>query len=87
MPDGNAERDGRILVGDELVTCSAVILGGDSALVTIGRSSQYTNWKRELIPVSKMDFDAIMAAIGSNSGRYGYAGERNIQRAHPPFAV
>jgi len=82
VPDGNAERDGRILVGDELVTCSAVILGGDSALVTIGRSSQYTNWKRELIPVSKMDFDAIMAAIGSNSGRYGYAGEIDIQRVH-----
>ena len=92
---GNAERDGRVLVGDRLIRCSAVTLGGNSALLSVG-GDQYTSWERKLVPCSRLSFDgeapiyhstvhcprdeftrargvsAIMAALGSNSGRYGY---------------
>ena len=64
VEDGNAWKDGRVLVGDRLAKTSAVILGGESALVTVGGGKQYTNWERELVPCTKMDFDSIMAAIG-----------------------
>ena len=47
VEDGNAWNDGRVLVGDRLAKCSAVILGGDSALLTVGGGRQYTNWERE----------------------------------------
>ena len=69
---GNAELDGRILVGDVLVRVSAVQFGGQSALVTLGTGSQYTKVTRELIPTTGMDFDTVMAAIASNGGQYGY---------------
>ena len=69
---GNAERDGRVHVGDELLACSAVVLGGESALLTVGGGAQYTNWKRQIIPCTNIGFDEIMAALGSNSGRFGY---------------
>ena len=69
---GNAERDGRILVGDRLMRVSAVQFAGQSALVTLGTGTQYTSFKRELIPCGQLDFDTIMAAIASNDGRYGY---------------
>ena len=69
---GNAEADGRIWKGDILIRCSAVILGGDSALLTVGGGQQYTNWKRELIPTTALDFETIMSAMESNSGRFGY---------------
>jgi hypothetical protein len=39
--------------------------------VSLGAGSQFSSWKRELIPCSKMDFDTIMSALGSNSGRFG----------------
>ena len=72
VEDGNAWKDGRVFVGDRLAKVSAVILGGESALVTVGGGKQYTNWERELVPCTKMDFDSIMAAIGlpsaSNQG-------------------
>ena len=64
VEDGNAWKDGRVFVGDRLAKVSAVILGGESALVTVGGGKQYTNWERELVPCTKMDFDSIMAAIG-----------------------
>ena len=64
VEDGNAWKDGRVFVGDRLTKVSAVILGGESALVTVGGGKQYTNWERELVPCTKMDFDSIMAAIG-----------------------
>jgi hypothetical protein len=69
---GNAERDGRVLVGDRLIRVSAVQFAGQSAYVTLGSGTQFTSFKRELIPCTAMDFDTIMAAIGSNEGRYGY---------------
>ena len=69
---GNADRDGRVLIGDKLMRVSAVQFGGQSALLTLGSGQQYTSTKRELIPCTTLDFDTIMAAIGSNEGRYGY---------------
>ena len=69
---GNAETDGRILVGDRLMRVSAVFFAGESALVTLGGGSQYTSFKRELIPCTQLDFETIMSAIQSNEGRHGY---------------
>ena len=66
---GNAEQDGRICVGDYLLRCSAVILGGEASLVTIGGGSQFTSWERELIPTSKMDLDTNKTAIGTKRTR------------------
>jgi hypothetical protein len=40
---GNAERDGRIWVGDRLVSTSAVLLGGESALLTVGGGNQFAH--------------------------------------------
>ena len=65
----NAEKDGRILVGDRLTRVSAVSFAGQSALVQLGSGQQYTSFKRELIPVTAMDFDTIMAAIASNDAK------------------
>lgn len=69
---GAAEADGRILVGDRLLRVSAVLFGGDPALLTVGTGQQFTKVRRELIPATGLDFDTIMSAIGSNDGRYGY---------------
>ena len=55
-----------------LVRVSAVSFGGQSAIVTLGAGQQYTSFQRDLIPATKLDFDTIMGAIGSNEGRYGY---------------
>lgn len=72
IENGNADTDGRILVGDKLLRCSAVSFTGQSALVTLGAGTQFTSFKRDLIPCTQLDFETIMAAIGSNEGRYGY---------------
>lgn len=72
VEDSNAWLDGRVLVGDRLKQCSAVVMGGESTLLTVGGGSQFTNWERQLIPCAKMDFDTIMSAIESNTGRLGY---------------
>mmetsp|Transcript_25565 Transcript_25565/g.49563 ORF Transcript_25565/g.49563 Transcript_25565/m.49563 type:complete len:186 (+) Transcript_25565:180-737(+) len=68
---GSAVLDGRVCVGDKLLRCSAVVLGGQAALLSVG-GQQYTSWKRELIECTNIGFDEIMAAIESNSGRFGY---------------
>ena len=69
---GNAERDGSILVGDRLIRVSAVQFGGQESIIKLGGGAQYTAVERNLIPVTKLPFDVIMAAIASNEGRYGY---------------
>lgn len=92
---GNAERDGRILVGDRLIRVSAVSFGGQSALLTLGAGQQYTSFKRELIPATSLDFDTILAAIGSNEGRYGYSDvvlelrhtDASVPRAKPAYGT
>ena len=67
---GNADLDGRVFVGDELVAVSAVLLKNEGRL-TVGGSG-FTNWERQMVPALAMDFDTVMDAIGSNTGRYGY---------------
>ena len=42
VEDGNAWKDGRVLVGDRLAKTSAVILGGESPLLSVGGGKQYT---------------------------------------------
>ena len=52
---GNADKDGRILVGDKLIAVSAVILDASrTPLLGIGGGVQNTNWKREMIPTGYM---------------------------------
>jgi len=72
VEDGNAELDGRVLVGDRLVKVSAVQFGGQQALLSLGTGTQFTQVSRDLIPATGMVFDTVMAAIGSNDGRHGY---------------
>lgn len=70
---GNADIDGRILVGDKLLRCSAVSFAGKGALLSLGDGkSQFTSFQRDLIPATELDFETIMSAIQSNEGRYGY---------------
>ncbi|EKX44587.1 hypothetical protein GUITHDRAFT_152906 [Guillardia theta CCMP2712] len=72
LSGGNADRNGQILVGDKLVATSAVILDSTTKpIIGIGGAAN-TNWKRTMIPCGSMDFENVMAAIKSNSGRYGY---------------
>ena len=91
VEDGNAWKDGRVFVGDRLAKVSAVILGGESALVTVGGGKQYTNWERELVPCTKMDFDSIMAAIGlpsaSNQGATLTSASHANLRSLPPALI
>ncbi|KAL1495201.1 hypothetical protein AB1Y20_017066 [Prymnesium parvum] len=72
LPSGSALADGRVLVGDKLVSCSAVAFGGEGALLSVGASRQFTAWERRLLPCAKLDFETVMAALASNSGRFGY---------------
>lgn len=72
VDDGNAFLDGRILVGDRLMRVSAVQFSGQRSLVTLGGGTQYTSFKRDLIPCTTLDFETIMSAIRSNEGRFGY---------------
>jgi len=57
---GNAERDGRIWEGDQLVSTSAVILGGQGPLLSVGGGRQYTNWKRQLLRATDMEFEVTL---------------------------
>mmetsp|Transcript_2666 Transcript_2666/g.7843 ORF Transcript_2666/g.7843 Transcript_2666/m.7843 type:complete len:206 (+) Transcript_2666:32-649(+) len=61
---GNADLGGRVCVGDELVSVSAVVFKDK-------RGAGYTNWERQMVNCLKMDFDTIMSAIATNDGRYG----------------
>ena len=72
VEDGNADRDGRISIGDRLMRVSAVQFGGQESLVKLGGGAQFTSVSRNLIPCLKLPFDTIMAAIASNEGRWGY---------------
>ena len=62
---GNADLNGRVCVGDELVSTSAVIFSDR------GLGGGYTKFERQMVTVTKMAFDGIMSAIGSNDGRFG----------------
>lgn len=74
-PGGNADKDGRLAVGDTLVGCSAVILKA-------GKEGQYEregygdrvldNWEKVMFNARGKKFDTVMAAIGSNSERWGF---------------
>lgn len=64
LQGGNADSNGRVCVGDELVATSAVIFKDK-------RGAGFTNWERQMITCTSMSFDGVMGAIGSNDGRYG----------------
>lgn len=61
----NADLNGRVCVGDELVSTSAVVFTDKF------NSGSFSNWERQMVTCTKMEFDGIMAAIRSNDGRYG----------------
>jgi len=67
VPGGNAERDGKVLVGDKLIATSAVVLDkSNQPLLSLGGAGATNNWKRQMIPCGNMDFNSVMAAIKSN---------------------
>jgi len=92
---GNADLDGRILVGDKLLKVSAVEFGGQESLVKLGGGAQFTAVRRNMIPVSALPFDVIMNAIASNQGRWGYTDvalelqhtDQSVPRARPARAT
>lgn len=61
----NADLNGRVCVGDELVSTSAVVFTDKF------NSGSFSNYERQMVTCTKMEFDGIMSAIGSNDGRYG----------------
>ena len=62
---GTADLNGRVCVGDELVSTSAIIFRDR------GVGGGYTKFERQMVTVTKMEFDGVMSAIGSNDGRFG----------------
>lgn len=73
LPGGNADKLGRIAVGDVLVGCSAVTLKeGSDKLEKEGYGARpYVNWTEVWIPTEGLEFDTVMAALGSNNPRWG----------------
>jgi hypothetical protein len=58
---GNAERSGKVKVGDNLVAITAVKIVG-------------AKYERRLIPCRKFDFDTMVGAIKSNDQKWGCDG-------------
>eukprot|EP00316_Scyphosphaera_apsteinii_P025294 CAMPEP_0119299350 /NCGR_PEP_ID=MMETSP1333-20130426/1424_1 /TAXON_ID=418940 /ORGANISM="Scyphosphaera apsteinii, Strain RCC1455" /LENGTH=147 /DNA_ID=CAMNT_0007300743 /DNA_START=160 /DNA_END=603 /DNA_ORIENTATION=- len=58
VPDGAAERSGKLAVGDELVGVTGVIFQG-------------AKFERQMIDCTRWDFDTVVDAIGSNEARFG----------------
>ena len=76
---GNADSDGRILVGDKLVRVSAVQFGGQESLVKLGDGAQFTSVSRNLIPVTKLPFDVIMAAKPRSASSSGHCSGPSVK--------
>lgn len=55
---GNAEQSGKIKKGDVLIAVTAIKVF-------------QARWERKLIPATQLEFDTIMAAIGSNQPQWG----------------
>ncbi|KAI3432249.1 hypothetical protein D9Q98_003810 [Chlorella vulgaris] len=74
VPGGNAEKDGRVQAGDVLVKCSATLLkaGKEGEFEREGYGQRpYDNWEQVLFDARGKQFDTVMAALGSNSERWG----------------
>jgi hypothetical protein len=60
-----------------------------------GGGQASTSWKREMIACGMMDFESIMRAIGSNTGRWGYSDcrltlrrqDKSVPRARPEKSI
>eukprot|EP01023_Acetabularia_acetabulum_P044172 TRINITY_DN4427_c0_g1_i1.p3 TRINITY_DN4427_c0_g1~~TRINITY_DN4427_c0_g1_i1.p3 ORF type:complete len:159 (+),score=14.84 TRINITY_DN4427_c0_g1_i1:47-523(+) len=75
VPEGNAQKDGRIQQGDVLVGCSAVVLkkGKEGQYEEEGYAARpYTNWEKVEFDCEGQDFDTVMSAISSNNERWGF---------------
>jgi PDZ domain len=57
LDNGNAEKNGKIQIGDVLIGITAVKVVG-------------AKYERRLIPARKFDFDTMVGAIGSNEPRF-----------------
>ncbi|PRW61377.1 PDZ domain [Chlorella sorokiniana] len=71
---GNAAKDGRVQAGDVLTGCSAVLLKagkeGENEREGYGQRP-YDNWEQVMFDARNKQFDTVMAALGSNSERWG----------------
>ncbi|CAL8462458.1 g1991 [Coccomyxa elongata] len=71
---GNAEQSGQVSVGDVVSKCSATVLkagkGGEYEKEGYGQRP-YDNWEKVMFDCDGEDFDTVMAAIGSNTERWG----------------
>ena len=63
---GNAEACGKISVGDKLIAVSATFFIDEAR----------GEYERRMMVCTTKGYDEIMAAIGSNSGRWGYTDVR-----------
>ncbi|EFN59382.1 hypothetical protein CHLNCDRAFT_137860 [Chlorella variabilis] len=71
---GNAAKDGQVQVGDVLTRCSAVLLkaGKEGEFQREGHGQRpYDNFEQVWFDCSGKKFDTVMAALGSNSERWG----------------
>ncbi len=75
LPGGNADKLGRIAVGDVLVGCSAVTLKEAKMSGSFEKEGYgarpYDNWTEVWISTEGLEFDTVMAALGSNNPRWG----------------
>ncbi|PSC73495.1 fatty acid-binding adipocyte [Micractinium conductrix] len=75
---GNAAKDGRLKVGDVLVGCSATLL-------KTGKEGEFERegyGARVMFDARGKQFDTVMAALGSNSERWGiFDVELEVERA------
>ncbi|CAK0751030.1 hypothetical protein CVIRNUC_002036 [Coccomyxa viridis] len=74
IPDGNAEKSGKVQVGDILSRCSATVLkdGREGKYEKEGYGQRlYTNWEKIMFDCEGEDFDTVMKALSSNTERWG----------------
>uniref|UniRef100_A0A7S1J6Z2 PDZ domain-containing protein n=1 Tax=Eutreptiella gymnastica TaxID=73025 RepID=A0A7S1J6Z2_9EUGL len=63
VPEGNADKDGTVKVGDQLIATSAVVRTTEAKY---GEATVYGGEQRVRVPVLGEKFDTIMAAISTN---------------------
>ncbi|KAK9842698.1 hypothetical protein WJX74_000829 [Apatococcus lobatus] len=71
---GNADKSGKVQVGDVISKCSAYVLksGKDGDYEREGYGKRpYTNWEPIMFDCTGQDFKTVMSAISSNNDRWG----------------
>mmetsp|Transcript_20182 Transcript_20182/g.59914 ORF Transcript_20182/g.59914 Transcript_20182/m.59914 type:complete len:188 (-) Transcript_20182:751-1314(-) len=70
---GEADKTGKVMVGDVLAACSAVTFKDGQSGDNAGHGDRlFDKWERIMIPTAGMEFKTVMDALKSNSPRWGY---------------